>query len=819
MAQQLEMANGTYVYLAVEMFSSPNWGFFTPIRKDKDDSVAVLGFASLLLFTLATNAKREVEVFNSQVVKNSAKNYNYTYAPGEEVDVVVSHFYDSVIYYASLVRDMTAAGEDHKNADRMLERAVNYTFFSPVNGVVGMDENGDRKNSFKVRNFNPATGRFEDFLSLPAGTSDVLRLGMLLWPNGTELPQNRPACGYLGNDHSCRQRLSKGLIAAAIIIPLLVVSGLILAAVMLAKRFLKSDTNPFWWRVLLSEVTVVNKNRISSRITGSVVPEKSKRSLLTNAETATIMSTKEILARDVLTVEAIYQGNSVDLRLLDKPNHRATPMLRTVFDTIKRLQHPNLQIFIGIAVDDEQLCKYVVGEFCSKGTLMQLLERTSFNLDWEFKSSLLKDIASGMGYLHASRVISHGYLTAYTCRIDSNFVLKIIEHGLHTLRNTEYLHPPSEYDEERDYELLLWRSPELLRRTMPPEGTQKGDVYSFAILLQQIILRSPPFRSNFVDHRADGDALTDKEVVIEVKKGTVPPLRPRVPVSSCPSELHDLLERCWDESAMMRPTFPKIREALLKQMGKAGDSIIEHLIDSMEKHAAGLELEAENKMRLMVDEKKRSDDILCQMLPPSIALALTQGKHPEPETFASTTVHFSDIEGFVELIAEAKTPKDTVHILNTLYSVSDSVIEKYDVYKVETVKDAYMIVSGLPVRNGINHADNIATMALQMRREIAGMVVSNHEHSPRLRLRVGIHSGPCVAGIIGTKMPRYCLFGDTVNTSSRMESHGEAGKIQCSNTTKALLDQIGGFILIGRGEINIKGKGLMETYWIIAKDQ
>lgn len=124
-----------------------------------------------------------------------------------------------------------------------------------------------------------------------------------------------------------------------------------------------------------------------------------------------------------------------------------------------------------------------------------------------------------------------------------------------------------------------------------------------------------------------------------------------------------------------------------------------------------------------------------------------------------------------------------------------------------------MVVSGLPVRNGNNHAREIARLALGLLKAVHSFRIRHRPEEP-LKLRIGLHSGGCVAGVIGLKMPRYCLFGDTVNTASRMESTGEALKIHMSSSTKTLLDTFNCFEIAERGAMEVKGKGLMKTYWL-----
>ncbi|ODN04011.1 Atrial natriuretic peptide receptor 1 [Orchesella cincta] len=215
-------------------------------------------------------------------------------------------------------------------------------------------------------------------------------------------------------------------------------------------------------------------------------------------------------------------------------------------------------------------------------------------------------------------------------------------------------------------------------------------------------------------------------------------------------------------------------------------------------------------------EKKKSDRLLFQMLPATIAQELKQKRQVQAQYYDQATIYFSDIVGFTEIAAES-TPLEVVTFLNSIYKLFDARIERYDVYKVETIGDSYMVASGLPQPNGSQHIAEIATMSLDL---LAGSVCFQIPHRPgeKLQIRIGIHTGPVVAGVVGTKMPRYCLFGDTVNTASRMETTGEPLKIHISMEMKLALDVVGGFKVEHRGLIDVKGKGMMDTYWLCGKE-
>lgn len=209
-------------------------------------------------------------------------------------------------------------------------------------------------------------------------------------------------------------------------------------------------------------------------------------------------------------------------------------------------------------------------------------------------------------------------------------------------------------------------------------------------------------------------------------------------------------------------------------------------------------------------EQRRSERLLLNILPEPVAQQLKQDPHTIAESFAEVTVLFADIVGFTELSAGIP-PVELVTLLNQIFSTFDHLAEKHDLEKIKTIGDSYMVVGGLP-RERTDHAEAIATMALDMQQAVAQFSL---DQAIPLSIRIGINTGPVVAGVIGTKKFIYDLWGDTVNVASRMESHGIAGKIQ---VTASAYDRLKtAFVLEERGMIDVKGKGTMQTYLLKAR--
>ncbi|MEG4940390.1 adenylate/guanylate cyclase domain-containing protein [Microcoleus sp. F4-D5] len=207
-------------------------------------------------------------------------------------------------------------------------------------------------------------------------------------------------------------------------------------------------------------------------------------------------------------------------------------------------------------------------------------------------------------------------------------------------------------------------------------------------------------------------------------------------------------------------------------------------------------------------QQEQSEKLLLNILPKPIAERLKAEQTTIADSFAEVSVLFADIVGFTELSARM-SPTELVKRLNVIFSHFDQLAEKYGVEKIKTIGDAYMVVGGLPTPRD-DHAEAIAQMALGMQAKIAKLSAETGE---KLAIRVGINSGPVVAGVIGVSKFTYDLWGDTVNVAARMEATGFAGSIQVTDVTYKLLKNK--YLFEKRGVIPVKGKGDMMTYWLL----
>ncbi|XP_032532207.1 atrial natriuretic peptide receptor 2 [Chiroxiphia lanceolata] len=799
LAQQENLTNGDYVFFYLDVFGESLRGDsardpFKPWQQSPgQDSGLREAFQMVLVITYYEPQNPEYQHFQTQLILRAKQKFgvqlNYSL-----MNLVAGCFYDGMLLYAMVLNETLREGGSKKNATHIIEKMRDRKF-QGVTGLVSMDSNNDRDTDFNLWAMsNPKTGKYEVVGHYSGVEKQIHWLGRPIpWVKGAP-PLDNPPCVFDVDDPSCDKTPLSMLAIVALGTGLTFVMFGISSFLIFRKLMLEKELASMLWRIRWDELQFGSPERYhkaaGSRLTLS----------LRGSSYGSLMTTHG--KYQIFANTGHFKGNVVAIKHINKKRIELTRQVLFELKHMRDIQFNHLTRFIGACIDPPNIC--IITEYCPRGSLQDVLENESINLDWMFRYSLINDIVKGMAFLHNSIIGHHGSLKSSNCVVDSRFVLKITDYGLASFRS-----PSDNEDTHALYAKKLWTAPELLQKGhLPTPGMQKADVYSFGIIVQEVALRNGPFYIEGMD-------LSPKEIVQKVRNSQKPFFRPSIDIGVHSEELAVLMERCWAQEPAERPDFSQIK-IFIRRFNKEGStSILDNLLSRMEQYANNLEKLVEERTQAYLEEKRKAENLLYQILPHSVAEQLKRGETVRAEAFDSVTIYFSDIVGFTALSAES-TPMQVVMLLNDLYTCFDAIIDNFDVYKVETIGDAYMVVSGLPVRNGKLHAREIVRMALALLEAVKTFKI-RHRPNDQLHLRIGIHTGPVCAGVVGLKMPRYCLFGDTVNTASRMESNGQALKIHVSSTTKEVLDEFGCFDLELRGDVEMKGKGKMRTYWLLGE--
>uniref|UniRef100_A0AAQ4PB24 Guanylate cyclase n=1 Tax=Gasterosteus aculeatus aculeatus TaxID=481459 RepID=A0AAQ4PB24_GASAC len=736
--------------------------------KNTDWADPIKVFKSVFVITYRPPDSPEYKDFQRKLHARAQKDFGVHLEPSL-VDYIAASFYDGFVLYAMALEETLAQGGAQNDGINITMRMQNRRLWG-VTGLVTTDRKNDRDIDVNLWAMtNQETGRLVAYYN--GTTKDIIwsQTEKIHWPNGGP-PLDNPPCVFSTDDPSCNDGHLPVLGIVAVGSGLALIIFGISSFLIYRKLKLEKELAGMLWRIRWEDLQFESPSKYHKRA-GSRLTLSQRGSSYGSLITA--HGKYQLFAKT-----GYFKGNLVAIKHVNKKRIELTRQVLLELKHMRDVQFNHLTRFIGACIDPPNIC--IVTEYCPRGSLQ------------------------GMNYLHNSYIGCHGNLKSSNCVVDSRFVLKITDYGLASFRSS------CENDDTHAlYAKKLWTAPELLIYDRhPPQGTPKGDVYSFGIILQEIALRNGPFY-------VEGMDLSPKEVVQKVRNGQKPYFRPTTDSKCHSEELTILMDGCWAEDPAERPDFGHIKIYMAKLNKEGSTSILNNLLSRMEQYANNLENLVEERTQAYLEEKRKAENLLYQILPHSVAEQLKRGETVQAEAFDSVTIYFSDIVGFTSMSAES-TPLQVVTLLNDLYTCFDAIIDNFDVYKVETIGDAYMVVSGLPVRNGKLHAREIAGMSLALLEQVKTFKI-RHRPNDQLRLRIGIHTGPVCAGVVGLKMPRYCLFGDTVNTASRMESNGEALKIHLSSATKEVLDEFGYFELQLRGDIEMKGKGKMRTYWLLGE--
>ncbi|RWS01056.1 atrial natriuretic peptide receptor 1-like protein, partial [Dinothrombium tinctorium] len=571
-AYDLGMNNGEYVFIAIELIKQMKEGhdefsWFRPNDRRNNDIREM--YKSLLVVSVRVPTSRKYQEFILDVIRVAKSHFNQVLTP-ISINPMLGAFYDALLMYAWALNQTLAAKEDPSNGRKVARKLWNRMFFGGISnkhasdygltGDVYINANGDRESDYTLNDMDPET-----YLMQPVATFYGFRQiyerheGMMIhWPteNG-EAPLDVPYCGFMGDAPKCA--IPAGFpvaIMAPILSAFVLLVGVFFSFLLYKKIKLETDLANNWWKVKWEEIAfpshAVRKSTTSLGV--SEVSFGTKQSSGRQSMTS-MQSSMNTTAQNITGIlVGYYKGIKVAVKQLNIQQFEMTREILLDLKYMRDITHENLTRFVGLC-DEPPNCALLI-ELCTRGSLRDMLDNEAFSVDWTFKFAMITDIVEGMTFLHSSIIEYHGRLKSYNCVIDGRFVVKITDYGLRSI------HAMKIEEEEINPRYLFWTAPEHLREKDPlHSGSKQGDVYSFAIILQELIQGTGPFeapdRAGRKKQNLDPDEILDR-----LRIGTTPPFRPEIASDECPQDLLDLMHACWAEYPSSRPEFSTIKSKL-----------------------------------------------------------------------------------------------------------------------------------------------------------------------------------------------------------------------------------------------------------------
>uniref|UniRef100_A0AC34EZM4 Guanylate cyclase n=1 Tax=Panagrolaimus sp. ES5 TaxID=591445 RepID=A0AC34EZM4_9BILA len=688
----------------------------------------------------------DVNGFDNTIVDNFIKRVEKYGITKENIDVTsifsYIHLYDSLKLYAlAAVNAYQKSGNNISvitNGRTVWNNMRRLTFEGIGNstgsaGMVIMDDLADRAPQFAAFFISPDREKVMKMVNMESvpiqncnssieknGCFDLKLTDIMtgFWPSANgNMPLDEPLCGFKGQKCSYMVEIAIG--------------STILGFIIFQSRAL--DKMP--WRVFHEDLRMIDDEQARSLISlGSANTKLSNMS--TGAKKHVIIG---------VNTHATYHRY---------PQKRSIKFIKSdliLLTQMKQAIHDNINPFLGIAFNEKEEM-LVLWKFCSRGTVQDLIYNKNMTIDEKFHAAFVRDITLGLEYLHLSQIGYHGSLSPWACAIDRNWSVRLTDYGISNALerwekegaiSIEIAQTDDDKSQAAQRTSALYYAPEFLknreqnkRRGMDQSWVaqsksrrQAADIYAFGMVMYEILFRSLPFPEG-----------TDINGVAQTALDTGKLFRPQIQDSNkVHPDIYALLTDCWSENPEIRP--------------------------SIRRYANNLEKLVKERTSMLEEANLKAERLLNQLLPKYVANELKLGRPVAPRLFSSATVLFSDIVGFTKLCSTS-TPLEVVNMLNGIYTGFDERIQKHGAYKVETIGDAYMVVSGIPEENGTNHVKCIGNISLEMRLFLFDYEVP-HRKRERIKCRWGFHTGPVAAGVVGLTAPRYCLFGDTVDLKLR----------------------------------------------------
>ena len=488
----------------------------------------------------------------------------------------------------------------------------------------------------------------------------------------------------------------------------------------------------------------------------------------------------DLILSQILQWPGRWKAHQIGIRLLNLKgfNNIDWRTKRELIWMRDQVIHRNVLRFYGLTeVDIED--RYVVSEYSSKGPLLDILQDEKFNLTEDFKFSLSIDIASGMSFLHTVGII-HGNLRTSCCMLDSRWMVKIADWEY--CRLYSFIHPTknpvlwmrkdaSEIGEYASAFRDFWTAPEILISSFTKFPTNNCDVYSFAIILQEIFTRDDPY----VEH---ADTMNPSEVLNAIKFHN---LRPQ-PTDDLPLSVRQTMEIAWSDIPSSRPSFDQILK-MLKHAKPSRKSVLDSMMEAMEEYTIHLEERIEERTNELNLAKQTMEEQLSRFIPKPLLSNLIGVDGLQFKQYSNNCILVMELHDF-KLFVSTNTPDRVVSVLQKIHTLIETNVERRQVYQIAAETGTWVYIAGLDLHesNLVQNTVTLTNMALDCQEN---MLIDREELSS-LQLRSALHIGNVQASHVVSPNAVYIL-GHDLNEAKRLLSGRKSFEIKISEQVKEIL--------------------------------
>ncbi|XP_055353878.1 atrial natriuretic peptide receptor 1-like isoform X2 [Paramacrobiotus metropolitanus] len=755
--------SGEYVFISLSYsvtnmyFEVPDANFTMHHTVNPEEESLMQAFRSLFLIRLKPHTD---PIFGTDFSGKVDDSINGTLVVEEENEYF-STFDKAIRSYDAVLSDINETDwpQEIFNGKAMAQRFVNRTFSFPTKNLTFSEDN-ELRGRFELLNFVPTNRTFWKVLEFYETDRIPRVVGSVQWVSYWP-PPNEPVCGFDGTKSICflyeNRTAFIAVLASVVSVVIAVLAVVIIYRLVKRQRALANAT---WWRIAPEELSKSERGAAGSH--------------------------------------AMFRFETVHLipfiqTIMTKKTERELRKLRMT-------KHDKLVRFYGLCTSAD--LHVIVMEYCSRGNLHYLSRHSDpFLCDWNFKFSVMKDVAEGLLFIHTSWMKCHGRLRSDKCMLNARYTAKIGDYALHDLLPEDTLEPDKK----------LWTAPEILRlKGQEPTVEQKqlGDLYSLSIIMTEVSMMCDPFMHT-------NASLTPSQILDSLEKGRQPPFRPKLRLTGLGQQaviLKELIENCWKEDPAQRMAIKPLLVELRTLAGEQGTHMLQDLLDRMTKHAEDLEKKTIQMTKDLIQQRANYKEIITNILPRAVALRVIAQEKIVPETYDAITILVASLANIPAIIEKCQLDQ-FIDVLNAWIRVLTYGTVHFGLTRVRSLNDTWMAVGGFPQKIGFRHVAHTAQCALYLRETVSQLEVPNMtEEKPKAL--IGFHTGPAMTCLVGKRMPFYVIIGDTPIISRILQCTCEAGKIHISQHTATLLGETRQFFCEPRQKTALHEKAVFRTCWL-----